>query len=116
MVQHVTWQTGDILSEQQASDRLPVSGVKVQSVESRPQGGAVVHLKGDKSLTATRGVVVATDGPAAQKLLGTALDASPSKAEAAVGTCCLYFRSEPARLDTSSLHVLLHGMLRFFGF
>lgn len=43
-------------------------------------------------LTAPRGVVVATDQPAAIQLLGKALKDSPSKEADGVGTCCLYFR------------------------
>lgn len=45
-----------------------------------------------RQVAARRAVVVATDAPAARSLLGTALDASPSKTEAGVGTCNLYFR------------------------
>lgn len=69
------------------------AGVKVQAVEAQSSGGAIVRLEGGKCLTARKAVVVATDGPAAQQLLGKALSADPSKPEAGVGTCCLYFRS-----------------------
>ena len=68
------------------------TGVSVQAVESRSSGGATVRFEGGKSVTARRAVVVATDGPAAQQLLGKAITANPSKPEAGVGTCCLYFR------------------------
>jgi phytoene dehydrogenase-like protein len=38
-----------------------------------------------------KAVVVATEGPQAEALLGDALASSPSKREPGVGTCCLYF-------------------------
>ena len=76
---------------QQSSD-TDSAGVKVRAVESHSGGGAAVRLDDGKLVTASKGVVVATDGPAAQQLLGKALSANPSKPEAGVGTCCLYFR------------------------
>ncbi len=69
------------------------AGVKVEAVESSTaSGGASVRLADGNTITARRGVVVATEGPAAAQLLGSSLEATPSKSEAAVGTCCLYFR------------------------
>jgi phytoene dehydrogenase-like protein len=46
----------------------------------------------DGSVVKARAVVVATDGPTATRLLGSALDECPSKdSSTAVGTCNLYF-------------------------
>ena len=61
-------------------------------------GSASVQLADGSKVTGSRGVVVATDGPAASQLLGSQLAASPSKSEAGVGTCCLYFRSAASPL------------------
>ena len=61
-------------------------------------GSASVQLADGSKVTGSRGVVVATDGPAASQLLGSRLAASPSKSEAGVGTCCLYFRSAASPL------------------
>ena len=57
---------------------------------------ATVRTADGKELTASRGVVVATEGPAAQKLLGQALELSPSHEGAPKGTCNLYFRQANA--------------------
>lgn len=53
---------------------------------------ATVRLADGGEIAARRGVVVATDGPAAAALLGSALADSPSKTEQGVGTACVYFR------------------------
>ena len=42
-------------------------------------------------VAAARGVIVAADGPAAARLLGSAMGGLSSKTEAGVGTCCVYF-------------------------
>lgn len=67
--------------------------MKVKAVNSLSSGGSEVHLEDGTSLLARKAAVVATDGPTAKGLLGDALSESPSKPEAGVGTCCLYFRS-----------------------
>ena len=55
-------------------------------------GGATVQLADGSTVAASRGVIVAADGPAAVRLLGAALvGESPSKAEEGVGTSCVYF-------------------------
>ena len=59
---------------------------------SSGSGGALVRLADGTTVSARRGVVVATDGPAAARLLGSSLEATPSKPDPGVGTCCLYFR------------------------
>lgn len=66
----------------------------------------MVHMQDGKSFKARKGVVVATDGPTAQSLLGKALTANPSKPEAGVGTCCLYFRSFSFCCSTSEFVVV----------
>lgn len=64
----------------------------MESVSGADGGGATVRLTGGGTLAATRGVIVAADGPAAGRLLGAALTGgSPSKAEPGVGTSCIYF-------------------------
>ena len=78
--------------EAACSDPCHGTGLKVKAVESTSGSGNTVQLEDGSSVSARRGVVVATDGPTAQQLLGKALSESPSKPEAAVGTCCLYFR------------------------
>lgn len=69
------------------------AGVRVEKVTGSTQSdNATVRTADGKELTASRGVVVATEGPAAQKLLGEALELSPSQEGAPKGTCNLYFR------------------------
>lgn len=57
-------------------------------LESPPE----VTLEDGTKMTGKRGVVVATDQPAAVRLLGEKLDASPSKEGKGRGTCNLYFK------------------------
>ena len=57
-------------------------------LESPPE----VTLQDGTKLTGKHGIVVATDQPAALQLLGSRLEASPSKAGKARGTCNVYFR------------------------
>ncbi len=68
--------------------------MQVENVAAGGQGRLPsVKLHGQSaSLQASRGVVVAVDGPAARELLGSALDAEPSQPGPGVGTCNLYFR------------------------
>ena len=69
------------------------AGVRVEKVTGSTQSdNATVRTANGKELTASRGVVVATEGPAAQKVLGEALELSPSQEGAPKGTCNLYFR------------------------
>ena len=63
----------------------------MKEVKTQKDGTVTLSLADKKSLTA-RAVVVATEGPAALRLLGKALEAAPSKEQNGVGTCCLYFR------------------------
>ena len=63
----------------------------VASVSSVPGGGATVTLADGSCVAAARGVIVAADGPAAARILGSAFGDAPSKAEAGVGTTCVYF-------------------------
>ena len=72
------------------------------------QGGATVKLEDGTVVTASRGVVVATTGPEAGRLLGEKIDAAPSKVDSpAVGTACLYFRQS----SLPHLPLTLHGPL-----
>ncbi|GAB4818232.1 hypothetical protein N2152v2_005278 [Parachlorella kessleri] len=73
-------------------------GAKVEKV-TPAQGAAspVVALAGGESIKA-KAVVVGVEGPEAQRLLGSALSAAPSKPPPGVGTACLYFAApRPAR-------------------
>ena len=67
------------------------AGCAVKEVTTQKDGTVTLSLADKKSLTA-KAVVVATEGPAALRLLGKALEAAPSKEQNGVGTCCLYFR------------------------
>lgn len=51
-----------------------------------------VTLEDGTKLTGKRGVVVATDQPAAARLLGKHLKTSPSKEGKGRGTCNIYFK------------------------
>ncbi|CAD7697726.1 unnamed protein product [Ostreobium quekettii] len=62
-----------------------------------------VQLSSGEVVTARMGVVVASEGPVAGKLLGAVLDASPSKASPGVGTCCLYFRAPSPPPNTENI-------------
>eukprot|EP00877_Chromochloris_zofingiensis_P002485 jgi/Chrzof1/12237/Cz06g26180.t1 len=69
-------------------------GTKVDKVvaggpDSRPK----VMLTDGTTLQPAKGVVVAVEGPEARRILGDALQASPSKQEQGVGTCNLYFKA-----------------------
>ena len=70
--------------------RMPCAGVQATGVAP-----GSVALEGGRTVSARRGVVVATDARSAEALLGDALEASPSKREPGVGTCNLYFRCVP---------------------
>jgi hypothetical protein len=64
----------------------------VQTGASESGAPARVVLAGSGHvITASRGVVVAVEGPEAARLLGPQLAAAPSKSDPGVGTCCLYF-------------------------
>ncbi|KAG2482905.1 hypothetical protein HYH03_018187 [Edaphochlamys debaryana] len=63
-------------------------GARVDSVS-----GKSVRLADGTALTARRGVVVAVEGPEAGRMLGGAMQSTPSKPEPGVGTCCLYFKA-----------------------
>ena len=82
----------DILNLNHGHFNLPKSaGKEVASVSSTSGGGVIVTLADGSCVAAARGVIVAVDGPAAARLLGTAMGGLPSKAEAGVGTSCVYF-------------------------
>lgn len=98
------------LSEQLAS-RLPADSIftdtKVEQVTAAGSGSspAVVKLAGGRSISASKGVVVAVEGPAAAQVLGSALQAAPSKPEPGVGTCNLYFRAPAAPFPDNILYL-----------
>lgn len=98
---------------QQLAERLPEGSVvlnaRVREVQGRQAGGggaARVVLEDRREVVASRGVVVAVEGPEASRLLGGALDrASPSKPEPAVGTACLYFAAPRAPSPDNILYL-----------
>jgi phytoene dehydrogenase-like protein len=64
----------------------------------------IVELENGGSMRA-KAVVVATEGPQAAKLLGEALEQSPSASGDAVGTCCLYFAAEKPPREGNYLYL-----------
>lgn len=56
-----------------------------------------VTLVDGTTVQAGRAIVVATEGPVAERLLGLALEGYPSKPEPPVGTCNVYFRYCPSQ-------------------
>ncbi|KAL6748117.1 oxidoreductase-like protein [Haematococcus lacustris] len=79
---------------------------RVLQVEGQRAGQAArVRLAGGGEVAARRGVVVAVEGPEALRLLGPALQASPSKPEPGVGTCCLYFAAPRPALPGPLLYL-----------
>eukprot|EP00218_Dolichomastix_sp_CCMP3274_P014463 CAMPEP_0170148044 /NCGR_PEP_ID=MMETSP0033_2-20121228/37101_1 /TAXON_ID=195969 /ORGANISM="Dolichomastix tenuilepis, Strain CCMP3274" /LENGTH=434 /DNA_ID=CAMNT_0010384901 /DNA_START=135 /DNA_END=1439 /DNA_ORIENTATION=+ len=74
---------------------LPEGSVRCNArVVGVDAGGAT--LADGSRVEARGGVVVAVEGPQAGALLGDALDSSPSKAGAGVGTACVYFAAPEA--------------------
>jgi len=68
------------------------TGAKVDKVVAASGGSpARVVVAGSGEVVASKGVVVAVEGPEAMRLLGATLQASPSKPEPGVGTANLYF-------------------------
>lgn len=94
------------VSEQLAA-RLPEDGImlntKVVSVE-RNDGGVLITLEGGETLQAGK-VVVATEGPQAAILLGSAMESSPSTSKEPVGTCCLYFAADSPPREGNYLYL-----------
>ncbi|GLC46739.1 hypothetical protein PLESTB_001358300 [Pleodorina starrii] len=79
------------VAEQMAA-KLPPGAVTLGARVDSVRGKEVTLADGSK-ITARRGVVVAVEGPEASRILGPALQSSPSKPQPGVGTCCLYFRA-----------------------
>ncbi|CAL8463731.1 g3265 [Coccomyxa elongata] len=94
----------------QLASRLPegciYTGVRVESVTGGLAGQpGSVGLPGGRAVAARRAIVVATDAPAARSLLGSALEASPSKTAPGVGTCNIYFRAQRAPREENILYL-----------
>jgi len=91
------------LPEQLAS-RLPAGTIRLNTpVAAVAEGGRLVHLASGETLTAAA-VVLATDGPAAARLLGADLPAPPTPA--ARPTTCTYFATVGRALSHG--HNILH--------
>ena len=72
---------------------MPIVGAQVKEVSSSDLDTLPeVTLEDGTKMTGKRGVVVATDQPAAARLLGKHLEASPSKEGKGRGTCNIYFK------------------------
>lgn len=73
--------------------RQTFAGVAVKDISSSDlESPSQVTLEDGTKLMSRRGVVVATNQKQAEKLLGKALDISPSKRGTTRGTCNLYFK------------------------
>lgn len=108
---------------QQLAAGLPAGSVLTNaravavSLSSKPVGSgpvALVNVAGAESIAARRAVIVATEGPQAERLIpaqlsagAAATGASPSKQGAAVGTMCLYFATDSP--PTSEPILFLNG-------
>lgn len=83
----------------------PVTAVSKKGEGDAPNSLPLVTLI-DGSVIRARAVVVATDGPTATRLLGSMLDACPSKdSSTAVGTCNLYFDAPRPPLTGNVLYL-----------
>lgn len=101
------------ISEQMAA-ALPAgsikTGTKVKALSSSDMGSPPeVVLENNTKMTAKRGVVVATDQPAAARLLGKHLDASPSRQGKGRGTCNIHFRTSQQPPHGNVLYLNGHG-------
>lgn len=109
---------------QQLSQGLPQGAVLTNakavavSLSSKPIGSgpvALVNVAGSESIAARRAVIVATEGPEAERLFpaqlggaaGGAASAQGSKRGPAVGTMCLYFAADSP--PTSEPILFLNG-------
>lgn len=68
------------------------TGARVAEVRSASgETPSSVVLADGTVITASKGVVVAVEGPEAGRLLGASLDSAPSQEGSGVGTACIYF-------------------------
>lgn len=79
----------------QLAERLPPAAVRCGAPVASISHRTVTLLDGS-TVTASKGVVVAVEGPEAARLLGDKLGAAPSKPGPGVGTVCLYFAAPKA--------------------
>jgi phytoene dehydrogenase-like protein len=100
------------ISDQLAS-MLPSQSIllntKVTSIESSPSSSPKVILSDGSVLTGRKGVILATPGPEAERLLGSLNASQPSKSEQGVGTSCLYFRSSAPPPNNGAPMLYLNG-------
>jgi phytoene dehydrogenase-like protein len=101
----------DQLASQIPADSLrvnsPVSSVSPGTLNTNGNTYAALPsvTMPDGSVLTAKAVVVATEGPAANQLLGSSLASAPSKDSAPVGTCCLYFAAPKAPLPGNILYL-----------
>lgn len=92
---------------EQLASRLPESSIllntDVETVDAS-EDGVVINLKNGDSMRAKM-AVVATDGPHAVSILGSALNACPSTDKSPVGTCCLYFSAPEPPMKGNYLYL-----------
>jgi len=84
----------DQLAGRLSADSIMLN-TSVTSIDTSGNDHVTVSLDNGSSITAGA-VVVATDAPQAQRILGAKLDAAPSTTKDPVGTCCLYFAADKA--------------------
>ena len=100
------------VSEQLAS-RLPSSSIllnsRVDRIESSPSSSSRVFLSDGSCLVGKKGVIIATPGPEAARLLGPLLIGEESKSELGVGTSCLYFKSSAPPPNKGAPMLYLNG-------
>eukprot|EP00884_Botryococcus_braunii_P017120 jgi/Botrbrau1/4091/Bobra.152_3s0041.2 len=95
----------------QLAQQLPPGTIQLGAEVERVGGaassgrGPYVTLVDGTTVQAGQAVVVATEGPVAERLLGLALEGYPSKPEPAVGTCNIYFRAPKAASPLNILYL-----------
>lgn len=85
----------------QLRDRLAPESIRLHSKvaklgERGSDASRAIVLASGESIHARKSVIVACDGPEAERLLGDSMEKSPSKRASAVGTTCLYFSMDKA--------------------
>jgi protoporphyrinogen oxidase len=95
----------------QLASQIPATSLRLNSPASSVTPGEKANAvlpsvtMADGSVLSAKAVVVATEGPAAKKLLGAILETAPSKDADPVGTCCLYFSAPKPPLPGNILYL-----------
>lgn len=79
---------------------------KVSEIGKRESDGSRrITLPSGETILAKKAIIVACEGPEASRLLGRAMEKSPSSNEPAVGTTCLYFSMDKAPTSDPILYL-----------